>query len=278
MARTTGSILSTSKGISGPGRSELAGVTARGRRILSVDDVAATLEIDSTTAAKKLARWANQGWLRRVRRGLYIPVPVEAENPEAWSEDPLILADAVWAPCYFTGWTAASHWGFTEQIFRTTVLKTTRRVRGTRERLLDYDFVLAHVPERFMAWGMQGVWRDDRRVQMADRARTVIDILNDPSVGGGIRHCAEVLAAYLSGNDWRTLVEYGDRIENRTVFKRLGYLAEAAELGANDLVDECRRRLSAGISLLDPGALPAGRRATDWGLRLNVTVTPMDAS
>jgi predicted transcriptional regulator of viral defense system len=275
--RISGSTLSPA-GISRSGRVEIASLTARGRRVLSVAEVAAALEIDSTSAAKKLSRWSDQGWVRRVRRGLYIPVPLEAENPARWSEDPLVLADAVWAPCYFTGWTAASQWGLTEQIFRTTVLKTTRRVRRAHERLLDYDYVLAHVPGHLMEWGLRATWRDDRRVQVADRARTVIDILDDPSIGGGIRHGTEVLAAYLGGNDWQTLVEYGDRIGNRTVFKRLGHLVEAAELGTEELVDECRRRVSAGISLLDPGVSPSGRRVTRWGLRINVSVTGLDPS
>jgi predicted transcriptional regulator of viral defense system len=213
-----------------------------------------------------------------VRRGLYIPVPVEAENPATWSEDPLVLGDAVWAPCYFTGWTAANHWGLTEQIFRTTIVKTTRRIRGAHERLLDYDYWLAHIAPSLLEWGMRSVWRDDRRVQLADQARTVIDVLDEPALGGGIRHCAEILAAYLSSNDWPTLIEYGERIENRTVFKRLGYLVEATGLPATGLAEECRRRISKGVSLLDPAAPETGRRAMDWGLRINVTLTPMDAS
>ena len=113
-------------------------------------------------AAKKLARWAEQGWLRRVRRGLYIPVPVDVEHPELWSEDPLFLADAVWSPCYFTGWTAASHWGLTEQIFRTIVVRTTGRVRTTRQELLDQDYLVGHVPESVMAW-VSKCWRKEWR-------------------------------------------------------------------------------------------------------------------
>jgi hypothetical protein len=31
-------------------------------------------------AARELAHWAERGWLRKVRRGLCIPVPVEAEH------------------------------------------------------------------------------------------------------------------------------------------------------------------------------------------------------
>lgn len=259
-------------GISGPGREELAAVTARGQRLLTVEDAAERLGMGRPEAAKKLARWAEQGWLRRVRRGLYIPVPVDVEHPELWSGDPLALADVVWSPCYFTGWTAANHWGLTEQIFRTIVVRTSRRVRSASQMLLNQEYLVGHVPESLMLWGLRAEWRDERRVQFADEARTVIDILDTPSIGGGIRHVAEVLEAYLNDFDWHRLVEYGERIGNRAVFKRLGYLSERLELGDGGLLDECRRRLSSGVVLLDPSAPNKGPRVSEWGLRANVHV------
>src|SRR5271166_2593523 len=100
----------SSHGISGAGRAELAAVAGR-RRFITPGDAAEELGVDGRLAARKLAHWAEQGWLRRVRRGLYIAVPVDAEHPAAWSADALILANAVWSPCYFSGWTAASRWG-----------------------------------------------------------------------------------------------------------------------------------------------------------------------
>ncbi len=265
-------------GISRKGRGELALVAGRGRRLVSVAEVATALDMERIKAAKKLARWAKEGWLRRVRRGLYIPVPLEADDPNSWSEDPFVLADAVWSPCYFTGWTAANHWGLTEQIFRTTVLKTVRRVRSARERLLDHEFLLAHAPKRFMDWGLRPAWREERRVLFADPARTVIDVLDAPRLGGGIRQVTEIVAAYLDEHDWRTLIEYGDRLGNRAVFKRLGYLAEAAGLGSPELVPKCRDRVSAGMSLLDPGGPTGGKRVGEWGIRANVRVIRPEAS
>jgi predicted transcriptional regulator of viral defense system len=264
-------------GISRKGRAELTRITGRGRRLVSVAEVATALEVDSITAAKKLARWTREGWLRRVRRGLYIPVPLEAEDPSAWSEDPLVLADAVWSPCYFTGWTAANQWGLTEQVFRTTVLKTARRVRLARERLLDHEYLLVRVPRRLMEWGLRPEWREERRVLIADPARTVIDIMDAPRLGGGIRQVTEILAAYLKDHDWRTLIEYGDRLGNRVVFKRLGYLVEAASLDSPELLT-CRDRISAGISLLDPGGPKRGKRVGKWGIRANVKVTRPEGS
>src|SRR6266542_6858311 len=132
--------ISTAAGIGARGRAELTRVLGSRRRIVTPTDVVEALDVDAEAAAKRLSRWAADGWLRRARRGLYIPVPIDANNPAGWSEDALIVAAAVWAPCYFTGWTAANHWGLTEQTFRTTVLKTARRVRASAVTLLEHDY------------------------------------------------------------------------------------------------------------------------------------------
>ncbi len=271
-------MISEAAGISGRGRSELARALGVGRRFLRPSDVAAALNTDPETAAKKLARWADDGWVRRVRRGLYIGVPVEAANPGAWSEDALVVAAEVWSPCYFTGWTAARHWALTEQVFRTTVLKTSERVRASKARLLDHDYRVSHVHEDALSWGLKSEWRDDVRLSFADPARTVVEILDDPKLGGGIRHGAEILIAYLDEHDETLLVEAGDRLGNGAVFKRLGYLVETLGLDHPFLLAACRDRVSAGISELDPDGPPGGSRVMRWGLRKNVMIEREGAS
>lgn len=270
--------MSIPAGIGAKGRAELTSVLGSGRRFVTPTDVVEALDVDADTAAKKLSRWAADGWLRRARRGLYIPVPVDASNPAAWSEDALIVAAAVWPPCYFTGWTAANHWALTEQVFRTTVVKTIGRVRASSVRLLDHDYLLTHVSPEVMEWGIKTEWRGEVRLRIADPARTVVDILDAPRLGGGIRHGAEILAAYLDDHDPATLIEYGDRLGNRTVFKRLGYIVEALERDHGDLIAACLQRVSAGISLLDPDGPKDGRRVTRWGLRVNVRLAPEEPS
>ncbi len=265
-------------GISARGRADLAQVLGGGRRFVAPQDLVETLAVDADTAAKKLARWSEDGWVRRVRRGLYIAVPVDAANPAAWSEDPLLVAAEVWSPCYFTGWTAARYWSLSEQVFRSTVLKTTGRVRSSSVRLLDQEYMVSHIPDDALSWGMKTQWIAETRVRFADPARTVIDILDTPALGGGIRHGAEVLAAFLDEHDWRSLVGYGDRLGNRAVFKRLGYIVEALGVGGDELLAACQARLSSGISPLDPSGPPGGRRVMRWGLRANVTVAREGAS
>lgn len=266
--------MSTPAGISGKGRAELTAVLRAASTFITPADVGSALHLDSASAAKRLARWAEDGWVRRVRRGLYIGVPVDAANPAAWSEDALAVASAVWSPCYFTGWTAANHWALTDQVFRTTVLKTAGRIRASKVTLLDHDYLVFHTSDASLAWGLKTEWRHEARTRFADPARTVIDILDDPKLGGGIRHGAEILAAYLDHDDPTTLVDYGDRLGNRTVFKRLGYLIETLDLHAPELTSASAARLPEGVSALDPNGPPGGRRAMRWRLRINVDIRP----
>jgi predicted transcriptional regulator of viral defense system len=55
---------------------------------------AAALADTRLAASKQLARWTEQGWLWRVRRGIYVPVPLESERADSAPED-------AWFPVQF---------------------------------------------------------------------------------------------------------------------------------------------------------------------------------
>jgi len=258
-----------SSSITKSSRDLLARLFGRGRKFVSVGIAAKELGIGPNETAKQMSRWAAAGWLRRIRRGTYMLVPVEVELRKSWTEDPLLLAAEVWSPCFFTGWTSASHWHLTDQIFRTTIVRTSKRVRARKARIHDHDYMLGHVGVGDF-WGLEKVWSGDRRINFADPARTVVDILDETRIGGGIRHAAEIVEAYLDGGDVPKLLEYAERLGNRTVFKRLGYIVESLALTAPGLVARCRSRLSTGFPALDPLGPPGGRISTAWRLRINV--------
>ena len=174
---------------------------------------------------------------------------------------------------YIGGWSACEHWGFTEQLFSDVVVYTTRRTRTRRQEVQGSRFILRLIPPD-RVWGTEPVWRAQSRVTVSDPSRTVIDILNDPSIGGGIRQVAEVLDSYFTSErrDEDALIDYADRLGNRTVYKRLGYLVESLEIEARDLIEHCRRDLSAGYSRLDPAVKASGTLLRRWNLEVNVKV------
>ena len=247
------------------GRRRLSVVIRAAGDVIQIDDVVQTLSLDRKAAAKLLSRWASQGWLRRVGRGSYVAAPLDSLESEHVLADPWVLVPALYAPAYIGGWTAAEHWDLTEQLFREIVVLTAQPVRQKRQLRHGAAFALHHIQEGRI-FGTQPVWRGHSRILVSDVHRTIIDMLDDPSLGAGIQHVADCLDAYLrrSDRDEGTLIEYAEQLGNGAVFKRLGFLIEGRK-DESSLIEACRSRLSAGHAKLDP-ALESTRLITRWRL------------
>lgn len=231
-----------------------------------VDEVAKILDMPSSAVAKMMARWVEQGWLIRIRRGTYMAVPPEARSPDEVSEDPLIVASRVFDPCYLSGWTAAEQWGLTEQIFRTIVVITTRKISVRRVKIRSSEFLVKTVSQsRF--FGTKTVWRDNFKISFSDATKTVVDMLNDPALAGGSRMLFQILNSYVSSKDYdsRLLLDYCARMNNGAIYKRLGYLLEQNSRTDKALLSELRANLTSGNAKLDQ-SLPSKQLITRWRL------------
>lgn len=250
-----------------PARARLAAVVRSGGDVLNVAGAADALGMSRTRTAKILSRWEKQGWLRRVARGKYVPVELELLGAPNVVCDPWVMVPALFGPAYVGGRTAAEHWGMTDQTFRDMVVCTARPTRKKTVKRHNTVFTLKHVREE-MIFGTRNLWRSRSNVLVSDPHRTIIDMLNDPSLGCNIVHAAECFDAYLRSEHRNTgkLVDYADRLGNGAVFKRLGFLAERRPL-ARDLVPEAKLRLTKGHAKLDP-ALECERLITRWRLRV----------
>lgn len=249
------------------GRLQLAKVLGRAGDVISIDDITATLGLTRSQAAKRLARWTEQGWLRRVQRGTYLPVPLDSLTDARVLADPWILVPALFDPAYLGGRSAAEHWDLTEQIFGDLVVMTSRRVRARDVVRHGVRFRLKHIAPEAL-FGTKVVWRQNTKVSVSDVHRTIIDMLVDPELGGGLQHVADCLAIYLSRRDRddERLIAYGQRLGQGVMFKRLGFLAERLP-GGERLAKACQDHLTRGVSELDPDQ-PGGRIITRWQLRV----------
>jgi len=105
------------------------------------------------------------------------------------------------------------------------------------------------------------------KVHVSDATRTVIDLLDTPALGGGIRTVLDILKAYLASvhRDPKLLIRYAAQLDNRAVFKRLGFLVATFAPNEEEIIADCRKRLSAGNATLDP-KLSTDRLVTAWRL------------
>jgi len=246
------------------GRAMLARLVRGAGDIVRIDDAVELLGLERIDASKLLARWAKQGWLKRIAAGVYLPVPVNALESQHVLDDPWILVPALFSPAYISGFSAAEYWDLTEQIFRDVVVMTAAPLRARKKTIHGVCFVLRRMDEKKF-FGTRNVWRGQSKVLVADPHRAIIDMLSEPKIGGGIQHIADCFTQYLlrEDRDDEELVEYARLLGNGAVLKRLGFLAE--RLGADLLAKLCSKNLSAGNIKLDPN-LKCPRLITRWKL------------
>lgn len=249
------------------GKIKLAAVIKAAGDVVQTDDVIRVLSLTRTQASKLLSRWARQGWLRRVGKGTYFPVNITLLDAEQVVEDPWVLVPPLFDPSYIGGRTAAEFWDLTEQIFRDIVVFTAQPVRKHEVEQQNMTYVLKHTSEN-MIFGTKTVWRGQTKIAVSDIHRTIIDMMDDPALGGGIQHVADCLEQYLRNSkcEPEKLIKYAERLGNGAVFKRLGFLAERLSLG-QELAELCRDHLTKGNAKLDP-AYECPRLITRWRLRL----------
>ncbi|MFH1428248.1 MAG: type IV toxin-antitoxin system AbiEi family antitoxin [Candidatus Margulisiibacteriota bacterium] len=247
-------------------RETLSALLREGHGIITPSIAANILGISSQKANKILSNFYQNGWLHRVRNGVYIPIPIESATSDVVAESPWVIADYIFSPCYIGGWSAAEHWGLTEQIFNSVVICTPQKKHHKEEVISQTTFRIRTIPKDWL-FGTKSVWINQVKIQVADPSRTIIDMLVFPCIGGGMRFIEEVFTQYCqSGHkDITRLMDYAARVGKGVLFKRLGFLLERVVPEEQESIRACRQSISSGYSKLDP-ALPADTLVTRWRL------------
>lgn len=261
--------MKTLSGIGKLDRQRLAEIIRGTKGSISVAEAANILNLSLPVVAKMLSRWAKKGWLSRIRRGIYIPIPLESRTADTVLEDPWIIAERLFAPCYISGWSAAEYWGLTEQIFRTILVMTRQKPRNHSPVIKGTKFLLRTISDKAM-FGIKPVWKGQVKVSVSDPTRTIIDMLNDPQLGGGIRSTADIFINYLKSEkaNMDLLLEYAKQLGVGAVYKRLGFLLERFAPDKKTAINICQLSLTAGNTRLDPKSSQSGtdRLITCWRL------------
>ena len=239
----------------------------------SASEVSLRLHLSREKASFLLTYFERKGWLSRIRRGLYFVVPLGTVNPSEYKEHPWIVANRVFDPCYIGGWSAAEHWEFTDQIFNSTVVFTSKRFRSKKIIIQGTEYVLRFVDNTYLG-KTKTAWLENTKIQISDPIQTIADILDAPFLGGGMRSVADIVKAYFESEHRSDslIMDYFEAKKNKSIYKRLGYLIDIMNIDAPDLKDKCQGRISAGYTLLDPAVESKGVFSRKWNLRINVEI------
>lgn len=249
----------------------LNALATAGKTIFGTEDARAVLNGQGEQVHKLLYRLTKKRWLFRLEKGKYLILPLEAGMEGLYTVHEFVIAAHLVETYAIAYASALSFHGLSDQVPGVVLVATTKRRQNVviDELGVRYRFVTLSADKLF---GIQTVTIEDEPVRITDPAKTIVDGLDHPEYCGGIVEMAKGLWRYRQGEgaDVEQLTQYALRLGNRTVFKRLGYLAEVLGLDAGEQVERWREEISAGVGLLDPREGCQGPYNTRWNLRLNV--------
>jgi len=216
--------------------------------------------LDRRQAYRLSDRLKAEGLAARVEKGKYVLLGLE---PERVLSNPLFIATHLVAPSYVSYWSALHFYGFTEQVPLTVFVATAKKKRPVAFRDVRFRFVTVK-PHKFFGYRREMV--GELPVIVADEAKAIIDSLDQPRYAGGITEIAKSLRAALDLDevDTTTLVEYANRMEDRSLGSRLGYLLERFGYPVEGLIH------SEGPVKLDPAHPSAGPTDAQWQVVVNI--------
>ena len=196
---------------------------AEGESELSLDTIEKRAQVRRGFARKLAHDLVRKGWIQRVGRGRYLLNPSE-RGPEAVPDaDPLRVGSHIVRPYHFGYASAAELWGFLLQVGRVYYIVTPVRTSVRLDHPAQFRFVRSR-PDRF--FGAQEMTRRGEVLFVSDPERTVIDCVDRPDLSGGLGGVAQIIARAKPRLVWRRLSDYLERLGNRSLSLRVGFLME----------------------------------------------------
>lgn len=247
----------------------LTTLAGQGKGIFTARDARRILGGSPGATYKLLHDLVRSRWLHSLGKGRYLIIPIEAGPERRYTAHEFLIAHHLAPEGYIAYWSALHHRGLTEQIPRSVWVATSRRRRTQILAGVLYRFVTLHPHKVF---GQESVWIEGKAVAVADLEKSLVDALDHPEHCGGMEEVAKALKTALTEQrpDLNRLTHYGFQMRNRTIFKRLGFLAERLGLPVQDFTEQWHAELSAGYGRLDPSQPPAGPYHRRWRLQINV--------
>ncbi len=208
--------------------------------IFSMADAALASEIEQipqNQLPKLLSNLTKQGWIFRLRRGLYAAQGLFAQRI---SIHPFIISAYLVQPSVISHWSALQHHGLTEQIPQMITASTPHKIvtpsmraqpvqpvytkHAWEVRGIRYEYMT--VQQKHL-YGIEKIWLDEHfQVSITDKERTLLDVFIQPKMFGGMGEALGLLENALATIDLKKLIGYAMQYNKKALIKRLGWSLE----------------------------------------------------
>jgi len=239
------------------------------KSIFRIRDAMRILDKDEKAAADLLSKLVKRGILSRLKAGLFMIVPIEAEKN--YLENRYVIAGEIMRPnrYYISYASAMAIHGLTTQPVLNVQISSSVRKKEMTVADIKFSFYRVKPSDYF---GIEEKWvTKQERASVSDLERTIVDCLARPELCGGVPEAAKGIWLAKEKINYVKLLEYTKKIGIKAVAKRLGFILQLLELSDKKTLAKLEKysQSSEAYVLFDPTLKNTGKYIREWRLRVN---------
>lgn len=168
-----------------------------------------------------------------------------------------VIAQRLSYPSYISFWSALNYYGFSDQTPRKIFIATAKYTK----EINNFKYVFLS-KKKFFGYKQIG------GLVIAEKEKAIIDSLLFPKYSGGIKEISKSILAALNELNIKKLLNYGLKINNKAVLRRMGFILENAKVNKS-MLNKIKLHIGKGYELLDPSLKREGYINKKWLLYIN---------
>ncbi len=239
------------------------------KSIFRIKDAEQILDKDEKAAADLLSKLVRKGIVSRLKAGLFMIVPLEAEKN--YLENRYVIAKEMIRPnrYYISHASAMAIHGLTTQPVLNVQISSAVRKKAIVISGIKFSFYRVKPSAYF---GIEEKWvTKQEKASVSDLERTIVDCLARPELCGGVPEAAKGIWLSRTKTDYMKLVRYVKKLGIKAVAKRLGFILQRLELSDKRTLAQLKKysQSSETYVLFDPTLRKTGKYLREWRLRVN---------
>lgn len=207
-------------------------VMLRYGKIVSFDQIWAVMQgsVSLDIVRKRVAGMVQNGWLIRLKKGLYLVVTDISTLGFADVSD-LVIAQALKEDAYISFESALQYYGLFDQMLARVDAVTIETTKSYKVQQTTYSFSSI---KKELFFGFTQVLINNQKINIAEKEKAVLDMLYFRSSGYTTSLVMEKLTEYRDQFDFKRLKRYSGRF-SLTMVRKVGFLLDLIGVDSNDL-------------------------------------------
>ena len=189
---------------------------------------------DQQVAKNVITKLARNGWLIRMKRGLY--AISDLSNRGFLSLSPSLVANLLVKNSYVSFESALGYHGMFDQLTNKTISISLVQYKTVQLQSIEYSFVKV-LDKWYFGW--QDVSIDNKTVRMATAEKALIDMIQFHKSKYTVDLVVEKLSLYKGSLDLQKLTEYLDKMSLTTI-KIFGFLFDLLGIDSGNLYSQVK--------------------------------------